>query len=95
VRKESPEKGWQNKTFSKHELMFILNGVDRSYARRLRKLRRSLVLILWELERETTGADHRIAIRLAKPTPSFVPMMPVGGKEQLELQTVLGPKAVG
>jgi hypothetical protein len=85
ARKESPEKGCQNKTFSKYELMLVLNGVDRSHARRLRKLRRSLVLILWEMERETTGADHRIAIRLAKPTPAFVQLMPAGGKEQLEL----------
>ena len=89
ARKELPEKCQQEKNFSKYELMIILSRVDRSYARRLRKLRRSLVLVLWEMEREVTGVDHRIAIRFARPAPAAVPM-PVGRQEQLELQTVLG-----
>jgi hypothetical protein len=84
ARKESPEKCQQDRNLSKRELMVVLSGVDRSQARKLRKLRRSLVLILWEVEREVTSIDHRIAIRFARPAPGLS-QMPVGEKEQLEL----------
>jgi hypothetical protein len=84
ARKKSP-KSQQDRNFSKYELMTILSGVDRSQARKLRRLRRSLVLILWEIEREAAGIDHRIAIRFARPVPAAVPM-PVKGKEQLQLE---------
>jgi hypothetical protein len=85
-KKSSENKCQHDRDFSKYELMVILSGVDRSQARKLRKLRRLLVLVLWEIEREITAIEHRIAIRFARPAPAVVPIQRTDGTEQLELR---------